>query len=864
MGLSPMMQHYLQMKEKHKDCILMYRLGDFYEMFFEDAITASKALDLTLTGRQCGLEERAPMCGVPYHALDNYLAKLIEQGYKVAICEQLSEPTKGAMVDRDVVRVVTAGTLTEADLLDEKANNYIAAIFLDEEAQSIGLAYTDITTGECNLNQFDRNAFVKLSDALARILPAEIICNEPMLAYSYDLMCVKAGITPRFSVYRADAWEYSQSAQAVKGLLDGVDFDARKNAVCAAGALLSYIGDTQMQKAENIARIDVERDDEYMYLDLITRRNLELTTTMRDRKDKKGTLLSVLDKTSTAMGRRNLVRWIEKPLRSVSVLQTRLDSVAELFDRSDVRLRLINALKKLNDIERLSAKVSYRSVGPRDLDSLRVSLLALPEIVEECSQLASDGIVGSLAEVDLMSDVCELIDSALALDKLPVAIHDGGFVREGYNAELDSIRKIKQDSQAWLAALEASEKEETGIKTLKVGYNRVFGYYIEVSKSQIPLVPYRYQRKQTLTTGERYITEELKQLEEKILGGTERAIKIEIEIFEKLCEVVRAAVPRIQKTAQALANIDCLVSLAEVAAQNGYVRPELADDGVIEIKDGRHPVLEKGEALFVPNNCSMNGDEDRIMLITGPNMAGKSTYMRQVALIAIMAHIGSFVPAKSAHICMIDRVFTRIGASDDLMSGQSTFMVEMLEVANILDNATPKSLLLLDEIGRGTSTYDGLSIAWAVIEYLSQSLRAKTLFSTHYHELTELEQRLDGIKNYRITVKEMPNTIIFLHKIARGSAMRSFGIEVAQLAGVKADVVSRAKKVLANLKTNAINDGVADKVLPAKQTSLFEAVSLKGYSEVKDIVNDLDFNSMTPLKAFEILQDVAERLKDNG
>lgn len=857
MALSPMMQHYMRMKEQYKDCLLFYRLGDFYEMFFDDAVAASKELELTLTGRDCGLEERAPMCGVPFHAVDNYLAKLVAKGYKVAICEQLSEPVKGSMVERDVVRIVTSGTITDGKLLDDRANNYIAAVFSDETR--VGIAWCDLSTGEFNFNQYDDRPMQQLSDALVRISPVEIICNEPMLAPSYDLPCVKALLVPKFGIYRSDAWDYESCKARVSALAGAETGNGKAYAVCAAGALMSYLSDTQKQSIKNIGEIDLEDDTQYMYLDAGTRRNLELTAPMHDIRGNKGTLLWLMDRTVTSMGRRQLRRMIEQPCVNLNVIKARQDCVEELVGDSVLLAKLRDVLSPVLDIERLSANVAYHRAGPKDLGAIRDSLRVLPELKNTLAACES-GLGGLVANLDTMSELTDVLSRALG-ENLPHVARDGGFVAPNYCAELDEARSVESEAAGWLAQLEQREKEETGIRTLRVGFNRVFGYYIEVSKSQTEQVPFRYQRKQTTVNGERYITQELKELEEKILGGKERALAIELQIFDDLVSRIESEIVSIQRTAKMIATADCFASLALIAAEYNYVRPEVSDDGLISIKDGRHPTIERMSELFVPNDTVLDDSDNRIMIITGPNMAGKSTYMRQVALIVIMAHIGSFVPAQSAHIALTDRVFTRIGASDDLLTGHSTFMVEMLEVANILDNATDKSLLLLDEIGRGTSTYDGLSIAWAVMEYLSVALRAKTLFSTHYHELTDLEQRLEGVKNYRITVKEIGNSIVFLHKIARGSAMRSFGIEVASLAGVNDTVVARAKVILSKLKNNDINKVVADRVTE-QQTSMFEAVSLKGYSEIKDILTGLDLDNMTPMRALETLADLVDRAKE--
>ncbi len=857
MALSPMMQQYVLTKEKYKDAILLYRLGDFYEMFFEDAVTASKELDLTLTGKMCGLDERAPMCGIPYHALDGYLAKLIEKGYKVAICEQLTEPKKGVkLVERDVVRVITPGTLIDSNLLDDKKNNYILSACLD--GGIVGVAYTDISTGiiylaEQNLNQFN--------DLLVRVRPSEIICNKNLAEIADTLLATKLQIIPNFQVRAFENFDFDECYKTLTNQIDKkelIGLTDKKQTIISAGILINYLLETQKRSLSHINTISYIQDSEFMTIDSNTRRNLELTETIKDRK-KRGSLLWLLDKTQTSMGSRCLRTYIEQPLYDEKLINQRLNGVEELVKNIVVRDALTSLLGSVYDIERLCGKVSYNNLTPKDTIALKNSLSVLPEIKEKLSGFKSTILKNIAKDIYDYSSIYNMLDSAI-VENPPYVLKDGGFIKKGYSKELDDICNISTVGKTWLATLEADEREKTGIKNLKIGYNSVFGYYIEVSKGQVDQVPYRYQRKQTIANAERYITDELKEMENKILHAEEQKIALEIKLFNEIREVLLENVSAMQKTARQIAVLDALLSLAIVACEKNYCKPQVSSSiNCIEIVNGRHPVVEallKNED-FIPNDTFLNNTDSRTMIITGPNMAGKSTYMRQVALITLMAHIGSFVPAQKANIALTDKIFTRVGASDDLAFGQSTFMVEMSEVSNILKQATNNSLIVLDEVGRGTSTFDGLSIAWSVMEYLSKTLKAKTLFATHYHELTELEGLLEGVKNYRINVKEFNDTIIFLRKIVRGGANKSFGIEVAKLAGLPENVITRAKEILHTLEENEINKN-------SSLTQLNETTETKKYQkavmEVGNILKDVNVETLTPLNAFDLILQLKEKL----
>ena len=852
MSLSPMMRHYLEVKEKYKDCIVFYRLGDFYEMFFEDAQEVSQLLDLTLTGRDCGLEERAPMCGIPYHAADTYIAKLVGLGKKVAICEQLTEPGPGrAMVERDVIRVVSAGTLIEDSLLDEKTNNYIACAFAEGDVYA--LAWADITTGEFNAAEFSGEKKLGESlEMLAKLSPAEVICNDGYLLASKGQNLLRS--LPSFSCYVP--WAFSLR-HAEKNLLEQLGCKTlapfgiadRPAVISACGALIEYLRETQKHALRIIDNVRFTKGGETMMLDGAAIRNLELVRTIGDGK-RRGSLLWLLDKTQTAMGARMMTRLILNPLQNKEEIEERLRAVSELYEGTVVRLGIADTLKGIRDIERIAGKISNNNLTPRDCENLGASLALLPNLRFQLSGFTSAEIGRIVRGLGDFSAMAELLRSAF-IENPPVNIKEGGYIRKGYSKELDELRDIRDNGARMIAEMEAEEREKTGIKNLKIKYNRVFGYTIEVTNSFLSKVPYSYQRRQTLAGAERYVTDELKAVEEKILTSSERSLRLEEELFGKIRETLADNIGGLKKLAGAIATLDCYVSFATVAKENGYCRPEIADrGGQLCITEGRHPVVEAlSKERFVPNDTRLD-DETHTMVITGPNMAGKSTYMRQTALIVLMAHIGSFVPAKSAQIPVTDQIFTRVGASDNLIFDQSTFMVEMTEVASILLNATKDSLLILDEVGRGTSTFDGLSIAWSVLEYLSQNIRAKTLFATHYHELTELEGKIEGVKNYKVTVRETAAGIVFLRKIVRGGANKSFGIEVARLAGIPSAVTDRARQILKKLEKNDIARGAAEDA-PAENVQ----------SEAERILSEIDMNNLTPIQAFNLLSDLAEKAK---
>lgn len=861
MALSSMMSHYLAIKEKYKDCIVFYRLGDFYEMFFDDAIKVSKLLDLTLTGRDCGLEERAPMCGVPYHAADTYVAKLVALGEKVAICDQLSDPkTSKGLVDRDVVRIISAGTLTEESMLEEGKNNYIACVF--KHADGVAVAWTDITTGEFYAEEFlGDTAMYEAVEHLVKLSVSEIICNDETLPCTKEIKEIRHNILPPFSCYLPWAFNVKQAERNLLEQLGAKSLAAygmsgKENLIAASGALIEYLRETQKHALANISSVKVISQDKFMTLDGNAVRNLELVRNNSENK-KYGSLLWVLDKTKTGMGARLLSRMVLSPLKDVEEINYRLNGVEELFNSAVVRVGVTETLHEMGDIERLSGKISNKNFNPKDCIALRKSLELLPALKFQLSGFTSQIIADITSGLLDMQELVDLLTAAID-EEASATMKDGGYIREGFHAELDELRHIKKDAQQILRNIEARERERTGIKTLKVGFNKVFGYYIEVSNSFKEQVPEEYIRKQTLTTGERFITQELKVFEEKILTSDEKALQIETRLYGQILEVLCAHIEQLKTIASAVALLDCLASLATVAKERRYVRPTILESGApLKITDGRHPVVEAiSRERFVPNDTILDNEENRCAIITGPNMAGKSTYMRQIALIAVMAHIGSFVPAKGAEIPLIDRIFTRVGASDNLIFDQSTFMVEMTEVATILLHATKDSLLILDEVGRGTSTYDGLSIAWSVIEFLTKHVRAKTLFSTHYHELTELENTLEGVKNYKVTVKELNGAIVFLRKIARGGANKSFGIEVASLAGVPKEVTTRAKSILKMLEKNDLAKGKL-------QTEYVEeeVVEEKQLSEVERILSELDLNTMSPMQAFMLLGDLKEKVE---
>ena len=899
---SPMMQHYLKTKEEYSDCILFYRLGDFYEMFFDDAITVSRELEITLTGKDCGQAERAPMAGIPFHAAENYIARLISKGYKVVICEQMEDPklAKG-MVKREVVRVVTPGTVIESNLLEEKKNNYIMSIY--KTGIYYGLGICDVSTGDFYATQIcENNNFSKLLDEISRYSPSEIIVNKMMFETKSEISKIK----DRFKVYVSLEKEenFSDENELLLSMYNVISSSKIKNIqlkeekevkevkeekeekeektddfqiktkqqiqeidnknliVPAINALITYLTETQKTNLDHINTIKIYSITQYMSLDINARRNLELTEKMRD-KSKKGTLLWVLDKTCTSMGGRLLRRWINDPLIDVNEINKRLDSVNELKNSVVLKGDIIDSLKKVYDIERLAGKISYGNANGRDLISLKNSVKQLPEIKQILSKTESGLLHELYEELDVLQDIYELIEKSI-VEEPPISVKEGGIIKLGYDPEIDVLKKATTEGKTWIVQLEAREREKTGIKGLKVGFNKVFGYFIEVTKSNLSMVPETYIRKQTLTNAERYVTEELKNLENQILGAEEKVVNLEYNAFVHVRDEIESQVQRLQKTSNIVATLDVLTSFAIVAEDMNYVKPVVDNDGIIDIKDGRHPVIEKisqsGE--FVPNDTYLDKNDNRLAIITGPNMAGKSTYMRQVALITLMAQIGSYVPASSARIGVVDKIFTRVGASDDLSMGQSTFMVEMMEVATILKEATSNSLVILDEIGRGTSTYDGLSIAWAVAEHIADKslCGAKTLFATHYHELTELEEKIDGVKNYSIAVKEKGEDIIFLRKIVNGGTDESYGVHVARLAGVPQNVTKKANEILRSLeRRNILNNKAIEKENKKVVSGQVDMFNFK-LAEVASEFDKIDVNQLTPIDALNTIVKMKEKL----
>ena len=880
-ALTPMMQQYMAIKEQYKDCILFYRLGDFYEMFYDDALTASRELEITLTGKNCGQEERAPMCGVPYHAVDVYLNKLVAKGYKVAICEQAEDPKQAkGIVKREVIRIVTPGTNLSQQALDEGRNNYLMCLVYDNN--QFGLAITDISTGDFYTTEVA--TLKELYDEIHRFSPSEIICNDSFYMSGASLDDFKDRL--HVSVSTLDTWYMDEavSVQKIKehfkvASLDGLGLTDFPSGTLAVGALLLYLYETQKNTLDNLTKITPYRSGGYMIIDSATNRNLELIETLRE-KQKKGSLLWVLDKTKTAMGARLMRNWIEQPLIEKKKITARQDAVEELYNDMITREEIREYLNAVYDLERLVTRISYRTANPRDLIAFKTSLGMIPPVKQLLSQAKSAELKEIDERMDCLEDIYDLIEKSIQ-DEPPIMIREGGMIKEGYNEDVDKFRLSRTEGKTWLAELEAREKEKTGIKNLRVRYNKVFGYYLEVTNSYKELVPEDWTRKQTLANAERYITPELKELEDMILGAEDKLAALEYDLYCEVRDSIGEQVVRIQETAKAIAHLDVLASLACVAQSNDYVRPSINTKGVIDIQGGRHPVVEKmnNNQMFIDNDTYLDNKNHRISIITGPNMAGKSTYMRQSALIVLMAQIGSFVPAKSANIGIVDRIFTRVGASDDLASGQSTFMVEMTEVANILRNATSRSLLILDEIGRGTSTFDGLSIAWAVVEHISNPklLGAKTLFATHYHELTELEGKLDSVNNYCIAVREQGDDIILLRKIIRVGADKRYGIQVARLAGVPDSVIDRAKEISSwleetdvtdkaknlQVRTSAKKKEVVREAVPAeKQMSLFD-IYPADHPVLKELAG-LDVSNMTPIQALNTLYELQKRLKETN
>ena len=869
--LTPMMQKYMDTKAEYPGCILFYRLGDFYEMFFEDAVTVSRELELTLTGKSCGLEERAPMCGVPYHAVDGYLNRLVAKGYKVAICEQTEDPKQAkGLVRREVVRVVTPGTILDSQMMDESRNNYIMCIVY--LADRYGVSVADVSTGDYFVTELPDGG--KLKDEIFKFTPSEIICNESFYMSGMDLDDLKDRL--KIALYALDAW-YFDDALCRKNLLehfqvktlDGLGLGDLDCGVISAGALLQYLLETQKNNLAHMTRITPYTTGKYMMLDSSTRRNLE-----------RGSLLWVLDKTRTAMGARTLRKYVEQPLIEQGEIERRLDAVAELKDAAISREEIREYLSPVYDLERLITKITYGTANPRDLTAFSGSLEMLPHVRYILEEMHSDLLCQVRENLDTLEDLCSLVQSAIA-EEPPLAMKEGNIIRDGYNQEVDTLRRAKSEGKGWLARLEEEEREKTGIKNLKIKYNKVFGYYLEVTNSYKNMVPDYFTRKQTLANAERYITPELKDLEDTILGAEDKLYALEYELYCTVRDTIAGEVERIQRTAGAVAELDVFSTLALVAERNHYVRPQINGKGVIDIKDGRHPVVEQmiPDGSFICNDTFLNDKKQRISIITGPNMAGKSTYMRQTALIVLMAQIGSFVPAAKADIGLVDRIFTRVGASDDLASGQSTFMVEMTEVANILRNATAKSLLILDEIGRGTSTFDGLSIAWAVVEYISDArlLGAKTLFATHYHELTELEGKIEHVNNYCIAVKEKGDDIVFLRKIVKGGADKSYGIQVAKLAGVPDLVISRAKEIVEELSDGDITGRVSEIAVKCPQkpqkkvkSRKYDEVDLTQFSlfdtvqddDVLEELKNIDVGNLTPIDALNTIYRLQNKLKN--
>ena len=878
-SLSPMMQHYVKTKEENKDCIIFYRLGDFYEMFFDDAVTTSRELELTLTGKDCGLSERAPMCGVPYHAAEVYINRLVGKGYKVAICEQMEDPKEAkGMVRREVIRLVTPGTNLNTQALDETKNNYImAVVYLSNR---FGIAIADVTTGDFMVTEVDK--IRTLLDEVYKFSPAEIICNEAFCMSGVDLEEIRNRLN--ISLYPLESWYFDDDlcVRTLKehfrvGTLEGLGLKDYECAVIGAGALLTYLLETQKNSLEHMRAITPYITDRFMVIDSSSRRNLELTEALRE-KVKRGSLLWVLDKTKTAMGARMLRSFIEQPLIDEDSINRRLDALEEINSREMDREEIREYLNPIYDMERLIGRVSYQSANPRDMISFKSSISMIPYIKQLVKSFSTEEMQCVYEDMDDLRDLYTLLESAI-VEEPPLAMKEGGIIKDGYNEDVDHFREAKTKGKSWLAELEAEEREKTGIRNLKIKYNKVFGYYLEVTNSFKDMVPEYYTRKQTLTNAERYITPRLKELEDMILGAEDKLYALEYELFVNVRNTISREVERIQRTAKAIAKLDTYISLALVASRNNYVRPKINTKGVIDIKNGRHPVVEKmiPNDMFIPNDTYLDNSKNRVSVITGPNMAGKSTYMRQTALIVLMAQIGSFVPAEKANIGIADRIFTRVGASDDLASGQSTFMVEMTEVANILRNATSRSLLILDEIGRGTSTFDGLSIAWAVIEYISNTkiLGAKTLFATHYHELTELEGKLAGVNNYCIAVKERGDDIVFLRKIVKGGADKSYGIQVAKLAGVPDVVIERAKELVEELVSADITAAVKDIASENKKTKTkpqvhldeldLEQISLFDTVKDDDVLEELkniDVSNLTPIDALNTIYKLQNKLKN--
>ncbi len=864
MGLSPLMVQYQEIKEKNKDALLFFRVGDFYEMFFDDAKLVSQELEITLTGKECGLEERAPMCGVPYHSVEGYIAKLVEKGYKVAICEQMEDPsTAKGLVRRDVVRIVTPGTVMESSMLDESSNNFISTVFTQKD--KTGLSFCDISTGELYATLVEGDGQEsRIKDELLKFSPKEILIGGDAVKFKTLAMFIKDKLTASVSMLDDEEFSYADSAKAIlkqfkKENLSELGLAESNQTVSALGALLVYLKRTQINGLERINHIELYKESQYLHIDYNTRRNLELTEPLNS-KNKSASLLAVLDKTKTSMGKRLIKSYIEKPLVNMAQIIKRQNGVTELYENVMMRMDLREALVGITDIQRIITRVVYGSANARELRSMCSAMQRLPVVKKVVENVQSMILKNMYSDLDNLEDLCKLIDNAI-VEEPPLAVKEGGIIKEGFNKELDEIRYDMNHSSSILASIETRERENTGIPKLKIGYNRVFGYYIEVSNSYKDKVPENYIRKQTLTNGERFITQELKELEQRILGAKDRSCDLEYAIFDSIRVTVAKSLERINKTANSVATLDVIASLAQAAFENNYCCPTLTADGVIKLTDSRHPVVERisNETRFVPNDVYLDSDENRVAIVTGPNMAGKSTYMRQIALIVLMAQIGSYVPAKYAHISIADSIFTRIGASDDLATGQSTFMVEMNEVAYILKNATKDSLLILDEIGRGTSTFDGMSIARAVLEYVAdkKTLGAKTLFATHYHELTVLESTVKGVKNYNIAAIKRGDDITFLRRIIPGAADESYGVEVAKLAGLPESVIERAKKILAELE----NGQPKQKRKVKKQEELPQLAFTVEETALEKRLKSIDINTLTPMEAMNILFELVKLVR---
>ncbi len=868
--LTPMMKQYAKVKSNYKDCILFFRLGDFYEMFFDDALTASKELEITLTKRECGKDEKAPMCGIPYHAAESYIAKLVDKGYKVAICEQLEDPAKAkGIVKRDVIKVITPGTIIDMNALDEKTNNFLVCVYMDK--YGAGISYVDNSTGELSTTELWGNEQVVFNfvlDELGKIHPSEVISNEYFFQNKKIIKIIQNTINPYINKYDnslinidlcKDTIEKHFCGQALKKFC----IENKRYSILATGLLLNYLEETQKTALTHINQVIYYNVNNYMVLDINTRLNLEINETIMG-KGKKGSLVWLLDKTSTAMGGRLLKNWLEQPLTDKRLIENRLN-VVECFSK-DVILtnETRDCLKNIYDLERLMGKIAYGNCNARDLISLKISIGKVPELKELLIDSGYEPIIQLINKLDTLDDIYKLIDESIE-NEPPISVKEGGIIKSDFNKKLKKLKTAARDGKKWLSTLEKQEKKKTGIKSLKIGYNKLFGYFIEVTKSNLDLVPDEYIRKQTLVNSERYITSELKEMESTILGAEEKMVELEYDIFVSIREQIKREIERVQEVSKIISKIDVLNSLGYVAYINNYVRPKLNNDGIIKITEGRHPVVEKTleNEMFVPNDTLLNNEDDRCLIVTGPNMAGKSTYMRQVALITLMAQVGSFVPASEANIGIVDRIFTRIGASDNLAQGESTFMVEMKEVSNIIKNATKNSLIILDEVGRGTSTYDGLSIAWAVVEYIAKHIKAKTLFATHYHELTQLEDKIPGIKNYTILIEEQGDEIIFLRKIVPGSTDKSYGIEVAKLAGINQNIIIRANEILEEIeKNNESNKDIEFKKENSKSKNV--QLNLLDYKENELIekIKHLNTLKITPIEALNILDDIVKEAKE--